>query len=1259
MASLNSLAPEKSVTVFRREAVEVLGSAPRTGRVKTSSTPPPLLSCRAASAKAGAAFFVARVLAGKQNLFNAAKLDGVNSTNCNAAPLLHFQRGDATLAETQGAVQRAAALGYGGLGVEVSDFDGETLRAIATACREYSLALHLHVGDMMRIDDVLQNVVEVPRACSLYFEIYEVFARDFSDWKVPSHTGDLIGVVAVPLTGQSRAPQWESALLLPPEAADAPPETQSAPPTNVASTRDDEAATMPSSDETARVDFVPLRDAAPSTAPLETLREVGEAARLFVMTRRDDTLASTRSGAPQSVTFFRDALNADATRDAVAHHLQPLREMLGEAWSQIAGVVAAPPHAQRAQEIASPDSELRFAWSRDFATAFQTLHGYDLVPRLAALVANTGDDAVRVRHDFHATVASLTQENWWRITQDWARENGVDFAASVGESDAMPRALESSGGAVTALQQSQPPLAERPQNSGETDFLYARLAASLSALRQLSPGENAAREYSRINEKANRATTDENRVTASSDENAAEGKSRAENPAPISSENLAVDFSSSGETATASRDDETASPSQARIENVSAQNASAQNAKAIRDTSRSFGAVNADAEKTSDFSESQSVPHETARREYSRDFVASARAEMWRESRYSTSLATRRTQAFSLLHGGVFSLEESSAQAALCASDDASTRAAASVLVQPRAAALESFNGELAHFCEALSVAKSGARVGVLWPLRSLRAHYNPRGHRFTRWVEEDVRATAKLLDELHFNFVFLPEETLCAAPCEETENGAALLCGAAEMPLQVLVLPSVTSLSRVAWEKIEAFCERGGRVVCLGLLPRWSEIGRDQELENRVLRATRFHVEDAYESYGATEKARARGRVSPPVLVGGVGYPVAREYASGGRLCCYQPRLNGDEEDAFLVVRRMLMESLEPTCETQERSVRVSHRVSHCEGDLFFVVNGEDARRVNLRLRPTQEGAPFLLNETYGDWKSLPVAMPFSAEEGGGLNLSLEMAAEEAKLIRIVPGEVPRAERATFHVETLDDFARGYATQSGVPQIALRDGGDNARVSWRRAEGVVLPPPLLLPDLWNACREAPNALRLSPSQGRVVFHLQEPISQLWLGLRGHRDASTRAALRLNERVLTEAETPFATHALWRERAWRWFEMTAARAGDNTLEIAGKAERLLLVGEFSMHEEAAAEGFFWPEDDDFATPKNEAATLPSFSAEALPSLTASQPLQLEKRRVERAGFAELRRYLRVLAAGFRAARMGIVPHFSGSFQPRK
>src|SRR5690606_26308016 len=46
---------------------------------------------------------------------------------------------------------------------------------------------------------------------------------------------------------------------------------------------------------------------------------------------------------------------------------------------------------------------------------------------------------------------------------------------------------------------------------------------------------------------------------------------------------------------------------------------------------------------------------------------------------------------------------------------------------------------------------RSGARTALLWPTRSFRAHYNPRAHRFVRWVDEDLLRTAHYLETLHF----------------------------------------------------------------------------------------------------------------------------------------------------------------------------------------------------------------------------------------------------------------------------------------------------------------------------------------------------------------------------------------------------------------------------------------------------------------------------------------------------------------------------
>jgi hypothetical protein len=64
-------------------------------------------------------------------------------------------------------------------------------------------------------------------------------------------------------------------------------------------------------------------------------------------------------------------------------------------------------------------------WSQDFAEKFEKRSGYDLVLHLAALWEEYGDQAKRVRRDFHATRAAISEETFFRPLFDWHEERGL------------------------------------------------------------------------------------------------------------------------------------------------------------------------------------------------------------------------------------------------------------------------------------------------------------------------------------------------------------------------------------------------------------------------------------------------------------------------------------------------------------------------------------------------------------------------------------------------------------------------------------------------------------------------------------------------------------------------------------------------------------------------------------------------------------------------------------------------------------------
>jgi len=400
------------------------------------------------------------------------------------------------------------------------------------------------------------------------------------------------------------------------------------------------------------------------------------------------------------------------------------------------------------------------------------------------------------------------------------------------------------------------------------------------------------------------------------------------------------------------------------------------------------------------------------------------------------------------------------------------------IIHEPLIAARRGFNERLARLATALSRGRSGARIGVLWPARSLQAHWHPRGHRITRWVEEDLRAVTQLLDDLHFGFLFVPEDDLCGASISKSirpsfgghpEFGCTLRCGQSSHPFEMIIVPSVSCLSRAAWDKLEEFVEAGGKVVCLGLLPRWNEDGRDGEFEARVGKSTMMTVADLYAAYAQSEGAELPDDGEPSVI----GFPIVRSKVSGGRLGCYQPRLNGDAADARLRVRQMIADALPPELESGAPDVLLSRRI--CEdGELVFIVNeSEESQRVNVRVRPLRDGAPFRCDALSGKSSPLGEWTPLGKGEGDmdrGLALPLELGAGEAELIWIEYGaKVPHAQRANFFVESFDGRTmRGWATQSGEPLALVRENesGDKDLVRWS-APFVEIPPPIAC-DEWS-----------------------------------------------------------------------------------------------------------------------------------------------------------------------------------------------
>lgn len=874
---------------------------------------------------------------------------------------------------------------------------------------------------------------------------------------------------------------------------------------------------------------------------------------------------------------YVDLLNPQTALLFLESTHERLRNALGDDWEAVTGFWL---HAPTLRENSATSELQRLPWSPLLMEAFTQQPGYELLEWLPALVADLGDDASRLRQDYWAAVARMAREAFWQPIANYAENNNKLYCGFVDGQQPLNGMVAQQSDAASIFRTLPRAAIEAPgvQNGGfGLDLgraLHARLAASVAALKD-------------------------------------DGKN----------------------------------PGASRV-----------------------------------------------------------LAEAWRGAGWGTTPDERLPSLHHLLRQGINGFAAHGVFASI--GDGQLAIQAPSELHQPYAAQWKGLAQYMARTSYVLSHGRPGARVALLWPIRSAWAHHHPKGHRLTRWVEEDLYATALMLDDLHFEFLFVSEEDL--------QNGrfeaGKVLCGASEHAFELIVLPSVTTLHRATWTKLEALLEAGGNVACLGLLPRYSERGRDAAFEAHVSKTTMVTAGDLYEAYTEMENA---GGQAPPTA----GYPITKESEAGGRLSCYQPRLNENVKDALLRVRKILKESLAPELETQAPNILYTRRIlsrgeslededitrgvdgdeSESEeasaslepieeegfdwdqpfdwgeefppdstdeaeatdqstldaqdtldesgdesdglaglkieeyedpkaaaarevdvsagGDVFWIFNaGEESQRVNLRLRPTQDGTPHLLDAWSGEIRRLAVWMQFPEIEDGGLSVALDLAPQEARLLWIRPytspeeRDEPHVEAATFIVEDFDGrVARGYVTESGPPRIAVRSG---QRLVRHADDALPLPAPLMLPDSWQAARIGPNTLTAPDWQWQRGRHL--PGDQRWifgrdnwqaLPARGDVAESTLEArqrsiqtelsgivtlrshfeiaetpqslflswdplgvpsdIYLNEELLDSCEPPFTDQAPWNDACWQWFNLAEwAQVGQNTLScVADYRER--------------------------------------------------------------------------------------------------
>jgi hypothetical protein len=158
-----------------------------------------------------------------------------------------------------------------------------------------------------------------------------------------------------------------------------------------------------------------------------------DAATAKPLTVSGSAAALTASASPRVAVFFiqghtkqqvkRAAVDADGyvldpfSHDAVANHLKSVGEPLVKAFG------ATPPYAIFSDSLEAYGAD----WTPNLPSEFQKRRGYDLMARLAELVAGSGVDADNLRHDYGKTLTELINENYLVQINDWAKAHNTKF----------------------------------------------------------------------------------------------------------------------------------------------------------------------------------------------------------------------------------------------------------------------------------------------------------------------------------------------------------------------------------------------------------------------------------------------------------------------------------------------------------------------------------------------------------------------------------------------------------------------------------------------------------------------------------------------------------------------------------------------------------------------------------------------------------------------------------------------------------------
>ena len=213
--------------------------------------------------------------------------------------------------------------------------------------------------------------------------------------------------------------------------------------------------------------------------------------RAFVVQIRDsNTQAQTKHERFGSTGHYADLLNPDAVAKWISLIHEPTVAEISDVASKFEGFYFNEPSLMQLNwDVVAPYACL--SWNDQLFSQFQAMHGYDLVPVMAALYGHDDLFAKRVRMHYHQTVGEMLRTSFTAQIGQWCDERGLALSGHPLLEESLKMHVANFGDMLKVIGEQHVPAVDlpmmEPENMATENYHFPKLMSSTGIWNEKDP----------------------------------------------------------------------------------------------------------------------------------------------------------------------------------------------------------------------------------------------------------------------------------------------------------------------------------------------------------------------------------------------------------------------------------------------------------------------------------------------------------------------------------------------------------------------------------------------------------------------------------------------------------------------------------------------------------------------------------------------------------------------------------------------------